>query len=399
MRITFLLTQSLESPSGLGRYWPLAKEMVRLGHQVTILALHHDFRRLAQPVHARDGVEVRYVAQMHVLKQGNTKSYFRPARFVWIALCATWQLTRYALTTPADLYHLGKPHPMNGIAGWVAARFGRVPLYVDCDDYEVESNRYAGRWQRAIVRWFEDWLPQQTAGVTVNTRFTEARLQGLGVPRDKIVYVPNGADTSRFPVETKATAAELRQKLNINDRPVAMYVGSLSLASHPVDLLIDAFAIVHEQLPQAVLLLVGGGDSIETLQAQVAQRSLQSAVRFVGRVPPEQVADYLRLATVSVDPVNDDPVAHARSPLKLIESMMVATPVITGDVGDRKWVLESGKAGVLVEPNSAAALAQAITSVLETPTRAQQLSQAGRQRAEAFRWDHLVHDFVRVYET
>ena len=163
--------------------------------------------------------------------------------------------------------------------------------------------------------------------------------------------------------------------------------------------MIDAFAIVHEQLPQAVLLLVGGGDSIETLQAQVAQRSLQSAVRFVGRVPPEQVADYLRLATVSVDPVNDDPVAHARSPLKLIESMMVATPVITGDVGDRKWVLESGKAGVLVEPNSAAALAQAITSVLETPTRAQQLSQAGRQRAEAFRWDRLVHDFVRVYET
>ena len=46
MRIHFLLTQDLESPSGLGRYFPMARELVRLGHQVTISALHSDYANL-----------------------------------------------------------------------------------------------------------------------------------------------------------------------------------------------------------------------------------------------------------------------------------------------------------------------------------------------------------------
>ena len=43
MKITLLLTQSLTSPGGAGRYWPLSKSLTKLGHQVTILALHHDY--------------------------------------------------------------------------------------------------------------------------------------------------------------------------------------------------------------------------------------------------------------------------------------------------------------------------------------------------------------------
>ena len=82
MRIAFLLAQSLETPSGLGRYWPLAKELTRLGHQVTILALHHNRSELGQARFVREGVTVHYVGQMHVRRVGARKLYFGPFRLI-----------------------------------------------------------------------------------------------------------------------------------------------------------------------------------------------------------------------------------------------------------------------------------------------------------------------------
>jgi glycosyltransferase involved in cell wall biosynthesis len=398
VRIAFLLTQSLDSPSGLGRYWPLSKEMVRLGHEVTVLALHPDYDSLVDRAYCTEGVMVRYVGQMHVLKRGSVKSHFGPLRLIQVAALATWQLARAALAVPAEFYHVGKPHPMNALAGWLAARRRRARLLVDCDDYEAASSRYSMGWQRSVVRWFEDWLPRQADGVTTNTRFTQHRLQSLGVPADRIVYVPNGVDVARFAVRDGWSPDELRRRLDLVGRPIVLYLGNLSLASHPVDLLIDAFASVHQQIPEAVLLLVGGGDDLTTLRAQVERLDLQGAVRFLGQVSPAEAVDHLRIADVSVDPVRPDPVASARSPLKVVESLMVGVPVVTGDVGDRRAVLNDGQAGLLVDPGSSEALADAIRSVITDPKLARSLSRAGLERARLYHWDQLVHEFVRVYE-
>ena len=74
--ILFLLTQDLESPSGLGRYRPMAKELAKRGFRVRILALHPDYENLEQKAQMVDGVELHYVSQMHVKKQGSKTSYF-----------------------------------------------------------------------------------------------------------------------------------------------------------------------------------------------------------------------------------------------------------------------------------------------------------------------------------
>jgi hypothetical protein len=75
MKIVFLLTQSLVSPMGIGRIGPLARALIKLGHGVTILALHPDFSSLKQKSFVQNGVNVEYVAPMHVKKIGNLKTY------------------------------------------------------------------------------------------------------------------------------------------------------------------------------------------------------------------------------------------------------------------------------------------------------------------------------------
>lgn len=398
MHILFLLTQDLESPSGLGRYFPLAQGLVRLGHQVSVAALHASFGSLQHTCFERNGVKVWYVAQMHVRKHGSQKSYFPARQLFPLATRATWALTRAAFTIPADVIHLGKPHPMNGLAGVIAGRVLDKPLYLDCDDYEAASNRFAGGWQRRIVALFEDWLPRMAEGVTVNTRFLRDRLISLGVPERRIIYVPNGVDRQRCEGIGERQIEYLRKSWTLEGKRVVAYVGSMSLTNHPVDLLISAFSQVTQIVKDAVLLLVGGGEDLEKLREQVRRLEIEDVVRFIGRVAPDQAPAFLALADVSVDPVRDDDTARARCPLKVFESLAVGTPVVTGDVGDRGRHLHDGRAGVLVAPSEAAALAEGILAVLRDRDRARAMGQAALELRGRYYWDVLVHDFVRVYD-
>jgi glycosyltransferase involved in cell wall biosynthesis len=124
---------------------------------------------------------------------------------------------------------------------------------------------------------------------------------------------------------------------------------------------------------------------------------MKDAVRFTGRIPPEEVAPYYLLADVSVDPVYDNPAQRARSPLKVVESLAVGTPVVTGDVGDRSMYLKGEGAGKLVVAGDAASLACGIVSVLEGESSPENEEVGGSGRSDYF-WDVLVHEFVQVYE-
>ncbi|HEC35772.1 MAG TPA: glycosyltransferase WbuB [Anaerolineae bacterium] len=398
MRITFLLTQSLESPSGLGRYWPLSKELVRLGHKVVILALHHDFRTLGRRRFIREGVEVHYVGQMHVRKVGSSKFYFGPTRLVWVATLATWRLMRAALRTPTDVYHLGKPHPMNGLAGLVASRLRCKPLYLDCDDYEAVSNRFDGDWQRQIVSFVECLLPRFSDGITVNTRFMLRRLSELGVSERRLIYVPNGVERSRFSSVSDDDVDRLRSQLGLEGTKVVLYLGSMSLANHAVDLLLEAFVIVRQVEPDTVLLLVGGGEDYDVLRVQASVLGLDNAALFVGRVSPARAPLYYYLADVSVDPVYGGLTAQARFPLKIVESLAAGTPVVTGDVGDRREILGGGEAGALVPPGDKQALASGILRVLQKAEVATRMRRAAEALGHTYYWDALAPGFLKIYE-
>ncbi|HET7377571.1 MAG TPA: glycosyltransferase, partial [Anaerolineae bacterium] len=283
MHIAFVLTQSLESPSGLGRYWPIARELVRLGYRVSIIAPHHNFNSSVPLYEVRDGVEIWISGQMHVRKVGSHKEYFSPIQLIQLSLRTAYQTARLIRKIRPDAIHLGKPQPINGAAvRWVLAFNRKLTLYVDCDDYEAESNRTSGKWQRWILAYFEDSLPRLARSVSVNTRFLANRVEGLGVAKQRIHWIPNGVDRARFqkPPQTDR-AAEWPGEITTRNKRV-LYIGSLDLINHPVDLLLDAFAEVHQAEPLASLLIVGGGNDFDRLQTYARNKGLDSCVRFAG---------------------------------------------------------------------------------------------------------------------
>lgn len=394
MKIAFLLTQSLESPGGAGRFGPLAREMARLGHEVEIYALHPDWESLQEKPFFDRGVQVDYVSQMHLRKAGARKIYYSPAQLVWVSWRAALRMARALRRSSADIIQVCKPQPINTLAARLAG--GGRPLFFDCDDYEAEINRFSSPWQRRIVEFFEDSIVHFAAGITTNTRFTQERYINLGFPPELIRYVPNAVERERF--ESCKVIPKLREKLGLApDAPVILYIGAMAIRTHAVDLLLEAFRLVADRLPEARLLLVGGGEDYDRLVELSRQLEIQGKTIFTGQQPSQDIPAYLAIATLSVDPVRDDLVARSRCPLKIVESLAMGVPVVTGDVGDRRSLLHDGQLGLMANPGDPESLAQKILLLLQKPELRRQISVAALEARQSFTWDHWVGHFLNLY--
>lgn len=397
MKITYMMTQDLESPAGVGRVFPLAREMVSLGHDVTILALHANFKELVERKFTRDGVKVIYTGQMHVLKKDNQKYYFSPPQLATVVFRGTLSLSQKAWQTPADIIHVIKPHPMNSLAGFIGRIRHRCKFVLDCDDLEVENNHFTSVWQRSILSIFERMVPKAADLVSTHNSFLETYLLEWGVPKNKIIYLPNGVDEKRFKAVDQQTISQIREKLGLEGVKVVGFVGSLSTPSHPVDLLIDAFIQIHAQHPAIKLLIVGGGEEYPRLVKRAEKLGLQDSIIFTGRIAGDQVPAYYAVADVIVDPVEDNLVGKTRLPLKLFESWASNTPFITSDVGDRARVLGSPPAGILVPSDNPSELAEAIMKVIQNSNLSQALVILGHKQAQKYTWKKIARDVEKQY--
>jgi len=204
--------------------------------------------------------------------------------------------------------------------------------------------------------------------------------------------------SERFVPPSAAAIVEFRRRHQLEGRPVIVYVGSLNLVNHPVDLLLEGFArIVVKEAPGAILMLVGGGADLAWLQNRAMELGIGENVRFVGRVPPDDVPVYYAAADISVDPVRNDPVAQARSPLKLYESLVVGTPIVTGDIGDRRLALDDNEA-MLVPPGDVNALGKRLLALLQDDVARARLQRWALDHRKQFCWESRLDDFIRIYE-
>jgi glycosyltransferase involved in cell wall biosynthesis len=336
---------------------------------------------------------------MHVRKAGSRKQYFSSLELIRLSLQSAFRAARILKRIRPDAIHLGKPHPINGLAArWALTLDRSMDFYVDCDDYEAEANHFTSAWQRKIVSSFEDGLPCRAKAVSVNTQFLKQRLENIGLASGRIFFVPNGVDSKRFLKTDEIDYSSEWPDIKGQAAGRVLYFGSLDLANHPINLLLDAFSTVRRLVPGATLLVVGGGNDIDYLQSYARDHGLAKYVRFAGRIPSSSIPSYLRSAHVTVDPVYDNAVARARSPLKVVESLAAGVPVVTGDVGDRRSVLQDGLAECIVKPGDATALAEGIAQVLSDKALRTSLSQHAVQVREKFWWNVLVRDWASIYQ-
>lgn len=198
-----------------------------------------------------------------------------------------------------------------------------------------------------------------------------------GVPRERIVVAPLGR---RLPAATG--------KRPPIDGPYLLYVGAITPRKG-----LGTLAIALQRLGSRIPpLLVVGPDGVRAVavRAQVASLGLGDRLRFLGRVPDDELATLLHHATLLCHPSEAEGFG-----IPVLEAMGAGTPVIAGDIPSVREI--GGDAVVLVPPRDADALAAAIEALVTDPAERTRLQAAGRRRAEPFTWEAMTDRIAELY--
>ena len=211
-----------------------------------------------------------------------------------------------------------------------------------------------------------------------------------GFPAHRVSVIYNGIEPGAAP--TPADRQNARRRLAIFD--AAFVVGACGRLERVKDLgtLLNAFALVRARVPNAMLVIVGGGAERLPLEQQAMSLGLQGAVRFTGH--REDVRRLLPAFDVFVNSSISEGVS-----LTILEGMASSLPVVATRVGGTPEVVDEGVTGLLVPARSPEALAEAIARLADDPPRAVAMGAAGRTRVEAtFSITRMVDQYAGVYD-
>lgn len=159
-----------------------------------------------------------------------------------------------------------------------------------------------------------------------------------------------------------------------------------------IDIAIKAMALIREQHPDAVLVVLGSGSLDDELAALASKLGVEETVRFGGR--SGDVASWLARAEVFVHPARWEGFG-----LVLLEAMLAGLPIIASSVSAIPEIVVDGETGLLVPPDDPGRLAHALSSCLTEPARASQYGSAGRLRARAsFSVARMAEQTLSVYQ-
>jgi glycosyltransferase involved in cell wall biosynthesis len=211
------------------------------------------------------------------------------------------------------------------------------------------------------------------------------------------VYVTrNGVDPAAF---APGDRREARRRLGLPpDAEVVGYAGTFS-AWQGLDALIEGARLLLPQRPSLVVLLVGNGTELPRLQ-RLAE-PMGEHVRFLSRVPHEQVCSILSACDVLAAPF--PPIERNRqmgiSALKLGEYLALGRPILSSRLSGLEFI-EEEQVGGLFEPGSPSTLATQLASLLDIPpARRNDIERRARTLAETtFSWGQVVEDLIAFVE-
>ncbi len=301
-----------------------------------------------------------------------------------------------------DLLHAHSP-VLDGLAALRAGKRLGIPVLYEIRAFweDAAVGNGTGREGSAryrLTRWLESHTVKSADAVAVICEGLRGDLIARGVDPEKIIVSPNGVDLDLFgsplPRE-EALAAELG--IGPGDAVIG-FIGSFYDYEGIDDLIAAMPALVAAQ-PGARLLLVGGGPMEAALKAQAAASPVAGRSHFVGRVPHEAVELYYSLIDILAYPRKKMRLTDLVTPLKPLEAMAQGKLVAASDVGGHRELIEDGTTGTLFAPDDPAAIAAALSDLLERHDLWDERRRTARLFVETHRnWSSNILRYEPVYQ-
>lgn len=298
-----------------------------------------------------------------------------------------------------DVIHAHSPW-LCALAAESVGRKLRRPVVYEIRDFWEDASVAIGKFRQRSVRYLAariiDSIALRRAERIVTISDAQRRdLIGRGVPAGKIVIAGNGVDADRF--TPRAKPDDLVRRHNLAGSQVIGYIGSF-LPYEGLEVLIRAFADVVRAHHDARLLIVGTGAEMDGLQRLANDVGVAALSVFTGRVPHDQIIDYYAALDIAVYPRLSNRTTQLTTPLKPLEAMAMAKPVIASDLPAMQELIVPGETGILCPPGDAAALAAACVDLLRRPDFSSRIGAAGRESVLATRtWEQTLAPYSALY--
>ncbi len=205
------------------------------------------------------------------------------------------------------------------------------------------------------------------------------RIQAHGVSRDKIILIPNGI----APSEIGLTHPVLPEVEHWKAHPMRLlFIGRLNPVKG-VDILLESVSLLRQQDINIFLTIIGIGrpKDYEFIESIVRQNGLNAFVKTLQSQPRNQLARHYTDCHLVVVPSRDEAL-----PTVVLEAMACGRPVVGTNVGGIGFLVQDGKTGLVIAPNSPVALANALVHLNNDREKMAAMAKASLKRIQAFDW-------------
>lgn len=239
-------------------------------------------------------------------------------------------------------------------------------------------------------------LRRVASGVDVLTYlgdYTKTRLAAaIGRHADRLQRLVPAVDTDLFKPDHDGVA--IRRELGWSERPVVVCVSRL-MPRKGQDVLVEALPEIRRQVPDAALLLVGGGPSRSRIEELAVKHQVTEHVHVTGSVPFDRLPAYYGAGDVFAMPCRERLAGLDIEGLGMVflEAAACGLPVVAGKSGGSSDALVDGETGRLVDGRSRAEVTTAVCGLLTDPREAARMGERGREWVNArWTWEHTVND-------
>ncbi|MBI3345959.1 MAG: glycosyltransferase family 4 protein [Burkholderiales bacterium] len=381
------------------RPYYLAREWVRAGHEVTIVAASYSHVRAVQPEMAGepreelvDGIRYRWLPTPHYAGNGvgrlrNILSFLRQVR------ADAWRLTR---ELRPDAVIASSTYPMDV---WVArklAKLAKAKLVYEVHDLWplslIELSGMSPRHPFALMCGKAEADAYREADVVVSMLpCVHEHMASRGLDLKKLHIVPNGFAPEEWQGPSSTTCAPLGEPLaehlqaeRAAGRVIVGYAGSMGLPN-ALDVLLDAAKLLKDA--PLSFVLVGSGHEAARLAGRAAAEGL-THLRFFPPIPKAQIPTLLSGLDIAYIGWQRTPIYRfGIAPNKLIDYLMAGRAILHSVEAGNDPVAEAG-AGLTVAPEDAPAVADGLLKLAALPPEARA---AMGQRGRAFAMAHHAY--------
>jgi glycosyltransferase involved in cell wall biosynthesis len=254
--------------------------------------------------------------------------------------------------------------------------------------YKIKADSWLVRLLQFVEKISFNFVHQV---ITINKPI-EDLLVSRGLPRSKSTIIMNSVDEEFF----KAASTSSDSSPTFDARPdfVMMYHGTITHI-YGLDIAIEAFGMVHQDMPGAELWILGTGPEVSSLEQLARKLMLESKVKFVGLVRPIHIPHWLKMCDVGILPTRQDVFLDLSSSGKLSEYVIMGKAVISSRLKTiRHYFSEDALA--YFEPHNASDLGQQMTSLYKDPSRRARLAERAMEEYLPIRWGVMKQRYLRL---